>query len=102
MDMRLPFCLRAVTAASKSDISNSRVLSSADLTLYSPLAINRRNLCLPSAYTLVSCSAYSSTLHMEAICSSETSDDFQRNISEDPTLFKLVSKHTYNAIEVVG
>jgi hypothetical protein len=33
-------------------------------------------LCLPSAVTLVSCSAYSSTLKMEAIYSSETSVDF--------------------------
>jgi hypothetical protein len=30
-----------------------------------------------SAYTLVSCSAYFSTLKMEAICSSETSHNFQ-------------------------
>jgi hypothetical protein len=29
-------------------------------------------LCLPSAFTLVSCLAYFSTLKMEAICSSET------------------------------
>jgi hypothetical protein len=29
------------------------------------------------AFTLVSCSAYPSTLKMEAICSSETSVDFQ-------------------------
>jgi hypothetical protein len=47
-------------------------------------------LCLPPAFTLVSCSAYSSTLKMEAICSSETSVDFQRTtqryIPEDGTL----------------
>jgi hypothetical protein len=40
--------------------------------------------------TLVSCSAYSSTLKMETICSSETSVDFQRvtrrYIPEDKTL----------------
>jgi hypothetical protein len=40
--------------------------------------------------TLVSCSAYSSTLKMEAICSSETSVVFQRStrlyIPEDSTL----------------
>jgi hypothetical protein len=35
-------------------------------------------LCLPPTFTLVSCLAYSSTLKMEAICSSETSNDFQR------------------------
>jgi hypothetical protein len=34
--------------------------------------------CLPTAITLVSSSAYSSTLKMEAIWSSETSVDFQR------------------------
>jgi hypothetical protein len=47
-------------------------------------------LCLPPAFTLVSCSAYSSTLKMEAICSSETSVDIQqptwRYIPEDSTL----------------
>jgi hypothetical protein len=35
-------------------------------------------LCLPPALTLVSCSAYFSTLNMEAKCCSETSVDFQR------------------------
>jgi hypothetical protein len=56
-----------------------------DITSYTriPLKVNRRFggtylLCLPPAFTLVSCSAYSSTLKMEAICSSETSVDFQR------------------------
>jgi hypothetical protein len=43
----------------------------------------RRNIspqiCLPPALTLVSCSAYSSTLKMEAICFSVTLVDFQRN-----------------------
>jgi hypothetical protein len=47
-----------------------------------------------SAFMLVSCSAYSSTLKMEAICSSETSVDFQRNarryIPEDSTVLKCV------------
>jgi hypothetical protein len=33
--------------------------------------------CLPPAFTLVSCSAYSA-LKLEAICSSEMSVDFQR------------------------
>jgi hypothetical protein len=37
-------------------------------------------LCLPPAFTLLSCSAYSSTMKMEAMCSSETSVDFQRAI----------------------
>jgi hypothetical protein len=35
-------------------------------------------LCSPPAFTLVSCSTYSSTLKMEAICSSETSVNFER------------------------
>jgi hypothetical protein len=36
--------------------------------------------CLPTAFTLDSCSAYSSTLKTEAIRSSKTSFDFQRTI----------------------
>jgi hypothetical protein len=47
-------------------------------------------LCLPPAFTLVSCSAYFSTLKMAAICSSETWVDSQRTIQryipEDGTL----------------
>jgi hypothetical protein len=47
-------------------------------------------LCLPPAFALVSCSAYFSTLKMEAICSSETPVDFQRTtrhyIPEDSIL----------------
>jgi hypothetical protein len=39
---------------------------------------SRYLLCLPPAFTLVYCLAYCSTLKMEAICSSETSGDFQR------------------------
>jgi hypothetical protein len=58
-----------------------------DITPCSPLKVNRR------AFTLVSCSAYSSILTMEAICSSETSVDFQRTtrryIPEDSTLHNL-------------
>jgi hypothetical protein len=50
----------------------------------------REELCLPYAFTVLSCSAYSSTLKMEAICSSETSVGFQRTtwryIPEDSTL----------------
>jgi hypothetical protein len=46
---------------------------------------------LATCFTLVSCLAYSSTLTMEAICSSETSVDFQRTarryISKDRTLY---------------
>jgi hypothetical protein len=36
--------------------------------------------CLPPAFTLVSCSTYSSNLKLEATCSSGTSLDFQRTI----------------------
>jgi hypothetical protein len=36
------------------------------------------NDCFPPAFTLVSCSAYSLAQKMEAICSAETSVDFQR------------------------
>jgi hypothetical protein len=46
-------------------------------------------LCLPSAFTPISFSAYSLTLMMEAICSSKTSVHFQwttQHISEDSTL----------------
>jgi hypothetical protein len=43
--------------------------------------------CLPRVFRLVSCSAYSSTLEMEAMIFSETSVDFKetarRNIRED-------------------
>jgi hypothetical protein len=53
-----------------------------DITPCSPLKVNRRfggtELCLPPTFTLVSCSVYSSTLMMEAMCSSETSVDIQR------------------------
>jgi hypothetical protein len=52
-----------------------------------------RLLCLPPAFTLVSCSAYFSTLKVEATCSSEMSVDFQWTtwcyIPEDSTLQKL-------------
>jgi hypothetical protein len=44
----------------------------------------------PPAFTLISCSAYFPALKMEAICSAETSIDFQqtawRYIPEDGTL----------------
>jgi hypothetical protein len=42
--------------------------------------------CLPPAFTLISCSAYSWILKMEAICSSETSVDFQRTTRRYSTL----------------
>jgi hypothetical protein len=72
-----------------------------DITPCSPLKDNRhfegtcrlylqRALCLPHAFTLVSCLACSSTLKMKATRSSQTSVDFQRTtrryIPEDSTL----------------
>jgi hypothetical protein len=69
-----------------------------DITPCSPLTV-RRNMsptsaCHP-AFTLVSCSAYSSILKMEATCSFETSVDFQqttrRYILEDSTLLSVCS-----------
>jgi hypothetical protein len=53
-----------------------------------------QQLCLPPAFLVaVSCSAYSLTLKMEAICSSKISVAFQcgtqRNIPEDGTLLVL-------------
>jgi hypothetical protein len=73
-----------------------------DITPVSPLKFNWRfrgtyclhlhgriRLCFPPAFTLVSCSVYS-TLKMEVLYSSETSVEFkrttQRYISEDNTL----------------
>jgi hypothetical protein len=53
---------------------------------------------LPLAFTLVSCSAYFSTLKMEAICSSEMPVDVQqitwRYIPEDSTLHGFPCSHT--------
>jgi hypothetical protein len=53
-----------------------------DITPCSPSKGNRRlggtELWLQPAFTLVSCPAYSSTLKVEAICSSETSVEYQR------------------------
>jgi hypothetical protein len=43
-----------------------------DITLYSPLKVNRRFGGLPSAFMVISCSAYSSILKTDATCSSET------------------------------
>jgi hypothetical protein len=55
-------------------------------------------LCFPPAFMLVSCLAYSSTLKMEAICSSKTSVETQRTtwrlIPEDDTLHYGVRSQT--------
>jgi hypothetical protein len=56
----------------------------------------------PSAFTLVSCSAYSSTLKIEAAYSSETSVDFQRTarryILEDRSLNKNIYFHRTQSV----
>jgi hypothetical protein len=61
-----------------------------DIRPCSLLKVNRRLLFMPPAFKLDPCSVYSSTLKMEAICSSETSVGFQRTtrryIPEDNTL----------------
>jgi hypothetical protein len=51
-----------------------------DIMPCSPLIVNRRfrATCLPLTFTLVSCSVYSWTMKMEAICSFEMSLTFQR------------------------
>jgi hypothetical protein len=65
--------------------NNSKMKSTIfwDITSCSPLNVNRQfrgtyRLHLQPAFTLVSCSAFSFTLKMEVICSSETSIDTQR------------------------
>jgi hypothetical protein len=61
-----------------------------DITLCSPLKVNWAGLCFKPDFMLVSCLAYSSTLKMEAMCTSETSVVFQRTtqffITEDSSL----------------
>jgi hypothetical protein len=71
-----------------------------DITPCSLLKVNRcfggpyrlylQGRSLPPAFILVSCSTYTSTLKIEAICSNETSVEFQRTtrryIPEDSTL----------------
>jgi hypothetical protein len=47
-----------------------------------------QRLCLPLGFTLVFCSAYSSTLKMEAICSAETSVYFRRTTSQKIVRFR--------------
>jgi hypothetical protein len=65
-------------------------------TSHKPVVTCPAELCLPTAFTVVSCSVYSSTLKMEATCSSETSVDFQRDIrryiSKD-NIHPLSNKH---------
>jgi hypothetical protein len=71
-----------------------------DITQYSPLIVNRRfggtcrlkESCLPPAFKLVSCLAYSSTLKTET-CSSETSVDFQRTWRYNPDDITLLIRY---------
>jgi hypothetical protein len=57
-----------------------------DLTPGSPLKVNQVKVLIlsPPAFTLDSCSAYSSTMELEATCSSETSVGFQRSTRRYP------------------
>jgi hypothetical protein len=61
------------------------------------LTLTRRLFCLPPAYLLVLAEIISSTLKMEAICSSETSVVTQQitrhHIPEDDTLYIYVSRY---------
>jgi hypothetical protein len=69
-----------------SKVKTIRVVGSEVLTVM----VIKSTICLPPAITLISGSAYLSTLKMEEICSSETSVDFQqtirRYIPEEDTL----------------
>jgi hypothetical protein len=62
-----------------------------NIMLYSPLKVNWHFIALPPAFTLVFCSANSSTQKMEAICSYEMSAHFQWTtwcyITEDSNLY---------------
>jgi hypothetical protein len=68
----------------------------------------RRNILLSSSefvlcFLLVSCWAYSSTLKMEATCSSETSIDFERTTHQyiaqdkipDPSFYHYYNQYAY-------
>jgi hypothetical protein len=52
----------------------------------------KAELCLPLAFTQISCLVYSSNLKMEATCSSETSTDFKRTTTRSITKDKSL-KH---------
>jgi hypothetical protein len=69
---------------------------------YTASTIQTEMICfserLPPTFTLISCSTYS-TLKMEAVCSSETSVDFQRStrryVPEDSNLQTFPSSILY-------
>jgi hypothetical protein len=62
-------------------------------------------ICLPPAFMLVSCSAYSLTLKMEATHSSETSVEFQRTtrhyVPEDRTLHNTTVRTSNPTISIL-
>jgi hypothetical protein len=69
-----------------------------DINQCSPLKVNSE-LCLPPAFVLISCSGYSLTLKMEAICSSESYFDFQqtaRCFNSRTLLFIITAMRTSN------
>jgi hypothetical protein len=74
-----------------------------DITPCSPLKADGKQ-CLPSALTLVSCSAYFSSLKMEAICSSKrrlTFNGLHGVISQKIVLFmNRYRSHKYGATNV--
>jgi hypothetical protein len=53
----------------------------------------RARALLATGFMLVSCLAYSSTLKMEAVCSSETSADFQRTTLNHIPVDKILHNH---------
>jgi hypothetical protein len=75
--------------------------------LYNPRFGASRLLCLSPSFVLISCSAYSSILKMEATCSSENSVDFQRTtrcyIPKDMNLhvFQLISSYKFPIFTVL-
>jgi hypothetical protein len=83
----------AATTSVSSPSVNYSVLKVARTLIQQSISV----LCLPPAFTLVSCLAYSSTLKMEAICSFEMSVDFQwttwRYIPEDSIVQSISQYH---------
>jgi hypothetical protein len=61
--------------------------------------VEKAELFLPPVFTLVSCSAYSSTLKMEAACSSETSVDFQTIILRIIPKERILDSHRREGCE---
>jgi hypothetical protein len=87
-----------------------------DIAPFSPMKVSRRfggtcrlhlqcEALLTTCFMLVSCLAYSLALKMEAICSSETSVNFQRTarcyIPEDRTLNNLRFENLISYLQVI-